>query len=98
MSEPSGLATILEPTFRFLGAVAAGVVSINWSLWLSRLASLLVLPWRLLRPPLSFILRSTMVILSPVLYPLSFLLSIALSVLGIFAGLEVQCYYVPPSE
>lgn len=86
MSEPSAISAILEP----IALVGRGLASVHWSWYLSHLGRVLVLPWRIIAVPLSFIFSIILVILSPVLHILSYILSWLNAVLAFFVSLEVS--------
>lgn len=85
MSDPDALTIILEP----LGSLLAALAGIHWSLWFSRLTSLLALAWRPLFLPLAILGRILFVVFAPVLYVGSFLVGVVGAVLGLIASLEV---------
>lgn len=90
MSEPSPLASILEPIALIAGTLYTGLSKIHWSWWWARLGSLFALPFRVLAVPLKILFGVLYVVFAPVIYVLAFLWSIVTGIVGVIVSLEVS--------
>lgn len=90
MSEPTALSMVLEPLGIIARGIYTGLSKIHWSWWMSRLGSLLALPFHILAVPLKFLFGLAYVVFAPVVYVLTFIWSTVTGVVGFIVSLEVS--------
>lgn len=90
MAEPTAISVILEPITLILSTVTTALTSIHYSWWASRLASLLALPWKLLMVPFRLVASILLVVFSPVLLVLSYVVAMGGVLWRLMASLEVS--------
>jgi len=88
MSEPTALSMVLEPLGIIARGIYTGLSKIHWSWWMSRLGSLLALPFHILAVPLKFLFGLAYVVFAPVVYVLTFIWSTVTGVVGFIVSLE----------
>ena len=92
MADPqqSAISTIVEPLTLVFSTIFGVVRAVPWTAIVSRLATVLALPWKIVLIPLTFFVHVLLAVFAPLIHILAFGWGVVQGIFGFLASLEVS--------